>query len=178
MQVTYKPIPEQFRQNIPQGMRLLQRPEVEVLFVESLYCPNGHNLLVDSVRIHDEPSIKLDIEIRGQKGVVFLDSIWGSHTNLFTTLAQGIQADDAVEAYCPYCGVSLMVPKKCSDPSCSAPRQIELYLPGRRNRIILCPKLTCPHHELVVESISEQVLEIIDEINYFGAGQEDIFGGI
>ena len=178
MEVTYKKIPDQFRTNIPKGMRLLQRPEAEVLLVESLFCPKGHSLLVDSVRIHDEPSIKLNIEIRGQKGIVFLDSIWGSHANLFTTQPQGVGPDDEVKAFCPYCNAPLNLPQTCARPDCTTTTQIQLFLPGGRNHILICPQLTCPHHELIVEELPEPILEMIDEINYFGAGQEDIFGGI
>ncbi|AHC13836.1 hypothetical protein [Salinispira pacifica] len=178
MELTTKIIPDAFKKNIPQGMRLLWKQDIEVLLVESVYCPNGHNLLVDSVRIHDEPSIKLKIQVGGQEGLVFLDSIWGSHSNLFTFLGTGLSPDAKTEAYCPYCDAHLNVKRSCSNPACDSPDQIVLYLPGRKNEIQICPRVSCPHHELIIEEIEEPVLQELSDINYFGAGQEDVFGGI
>lgn len=178
MELTIRDIPHEFKQHIPMGMRLFTKHEKEVLLVESLFCPQGHNLLVDSVRIHDEPSIRLNIEIGEQKGVVFLDSFWGSHANLFSFMPMGLTGDAVVAATCPYCGVSLNVKRPCPDGECDSPDQIALYLPGRKNRIYVCPRVACPHHELVVDEIPDKVLEVISEINYFGTGQDEIFGGI
>lgn len=178
MELTIREIPNEFKINIPLGMRLFSKHEKEVLLVESLFCPNGHNLLVDSVRIHDEPSIRLNIKLGDQDGVVFLDSFWGSHANLFSFMPMGLTGDAVVEASCPYCGVSLNVKRPCPDEHCDSPEQIALYLPGRNNRIYACPRVACPHHELIVEEIRNDVLEVISEINYFGAGQDEIFGGI
>lgn len=178
MELTAKAIPDKFKQNIPKGMRLLWKQDLEVLLVESVFCPNGHNLLVDSVRIHDEPSIKMKIKIDEQEGLVFLDSIWGSHANLFTFLGHGLDANGKVDAYCPYCNAHLNVELACGDESCDSNEQIVLYLPGRKNKIQICPKISCPHHELIVEEVPLPVLQELSDINYFGAGQDDIFGGI
>ncbi len=180
MELRTKAIPDSFKQNIPKGMRLLWKQDVEVLLVESLFCPNGHNLLVDSVRIHDEPSIKLKIRIDDQPGYVFLDSIWGSHANLFTFMGHGLDPDAKVDAYCPYCDVHLNIAEGCADidSECRCDEQIVLFLPGKKNKIIICPRISCPHHELIVEEIPMPVLQELSDINYFGTGQEDIFGGI
>ncbi|WP_319560446.1 hypothetical protein [Marispirochaeta sp.] len=178
MELTIKEIPAAFKANIPQGMRLFTKHEKEVLLVESIFCPNGHNLLVDSVRIHDEPSIRLNIKLGNQNGVVFLDSFWGSHANLFSFLPTQIKANSAVEAHCPYCDILLNVKRPCENVDCDSQEQIALYLPGRNNRIYVCPKVACPHHMLVVEDIPHDILEAIDEINYFGTGQDEVFGGI
>lgn len=178
MELTIREIPAAFKANIPQGMRLFSKHGKEVLLVESLFCPNGHNLLVDSVRIHDEPSIRLNISLGEQKGVVFLDSFWGSHANLFSFLPTELEKNSAVEAHCPYCDVLLNVQRPCEEEGCDSKEQIALYLPGRNNHIYVCPKVACPHHLLVVEEMPAEVLEIISEINYFGTGQDEIFGGV
>ena len=178
MEFITKAIPDKFKQNIPHGMRLLQKQGMEVLLVESVFCPNGHNLLVDCVRIHDEPSIKMKIKVADHEGFVFLDSIWGSHANLFTFLGINLVPDAMVDAYCPYCGAHLNVSRECSSKSCDSSEQIILYLPGRTNRIQVCPRVSCPHHEFIIEDVSLPLLHELSEINYFGAGEDDVFGGI
>ena len=74
MKLTAQKIPEEFVRSIPRGFRLVQKQGCDFLLVESLFCPNGHNLIVDSVRIHDEASVKLKIVVNHQPGFVFCKS--------------------------------------------------------------------------------------------------------
>ena len=67
MKLTAKKIPEEFIRAIPRGFRLVNKKGHDYLLVESLFCPNGHNLIVDSVRIHGESSIKLQVVVNQQQ---------------------------------------------------------------------------------------------------------------
>ena len=62
----------------------MTRNEDDFLLVEAAFCPRGHSLIVDSVRIHDEASVKLKLIIGDESGFVFVDAFWGSHAKLFS----------------------------------------------------------------------------------------------
>ena len=102
MKLAAQKIPAKFIQAMPRGLRLVKKDGGDFLLVESAFCPKGHNLVVDSVRIHDEASIKLKITIRGESGLIYVDSFWGSHAKLFSFIPLLSGADEAfVGARCP-----------------------------------------------------------------------------
>jgi hypothetical protein len=174
LQVTH--IPHELRQTVPPGFRLEQRGEHEFLIVESIFCRHGHNLLVDSVSIHGEPSIKLDLKIGDDEGIVFVDAFWGSHAKLFSFLPKQFTDHTLVEAFCPVCGDSLTEEYTCSEPGCDSKRGIRLYLPGSDNTVHVCARLNCPGHHLDILDVPHEVIETISNINYFGFGVLDTFG--
>jgi hypothetical protein len=179
MKLNAKKIPERFVRDIPRGFRLIRKQGNDFLLVESVFCPNGHNLVVDSVRIHDEASIKLKVSVNQQSGILFVDSFWGSHTKLFSFLPQVTGKEPAyVQAACPYCDESMMEPYACAQKGCGSERSVRIMLPGGRNKIHVCAKLGCPGHVLDIEDLPQQVVRSVSVINYFGAGQDDLFGGI
>ncbi len=169
-------IPHELKQTVPPGFRLEQRGEFEYLIVESIFCKHGHNLLVDSVKIHGEPSIKLHITIGEQTGTVFVDAFWGSHAKLYSFLPAHFADTTVVEAFCPVCGESLMESYQCQQPDCDSDRGIILYLPGSENKVHVCARLDCPGHHLDIVDVPEEVVDTISAINYFGIGAFEIFG--
>ena len=177
MELKSNKIPEAFRTVIPRGMRLVHRNEQEFLLVESLFCPRGHNLLVDSVHIHGEPSIKLELVVNGQKGLVFLDAFWGSHAMLFSFLPQRGE-NTLLEGFCPYCHAPLMEEYECPVEGCGSHQGLALHLPSGSGKVIVCSRLGCPGHILDVSSIPHELSESISGINFFGAGTEELFGGL
>lgn len=179
MKLHAKKIPDRFIQAIPRGFRLVHKHDHDFLLVESIFCPNGHNLAVDSVRIHDEPSIKLKIEINGQSGVIFADPFWGSHSKLFSFVPRlaGKEAD-YVEASCPYCEVSLAEKYACTQKGCGSERSLLLHLPGGKNKIHVCARLGCPGHEMEIVDLPHGIVHSVSAINYFGEGSDDLFGNI
>jgi hypothetical protein len=179
MKVTAQKIPDEFIKAIPRGFRLVRKQDGDFLLIESLFCPNGHNLIVDSVRIHDEASIKLKIIVNNESGYVFVDAFWGSHAKLFSFIPQISGKEPAVaEAHCPYCDEIMMEHRACAQPGCGSEKGILLMLPGSRNKIHVCARLGCPGHVLELNDLPFELVQSVNTINYFGAGSEDMFGGI
>jgi hypothetical protein len=177
MKLAARKIPERFARSMPKGLRLVTKDGRDFLLVEAAFCPKGHNLVVDSVRIHDEASIKLKIGAGAKRGFVFVDAFWGSHSKLFSfiPLVAG-KAPLLVEAMCPYCNAVMIEPRACRHRGCGARQAIRILLPGGKNTIHVCARLGCPGHELDVVDLPRQVVRSVSGINYFGAGSEDPLG--
>ncbi|MCF7941307.1 MAG: hypothetical protein K9M84_06830 [Spirochaetia bacterium] len=169
-------IPHELRQTVPPGFRLEQRGDFEYLIVESIFCRHGHNLLVNSVKIHGEPAIKLHVKIGKSEGVIFVDAFWGSHAKLYSFLPEEVTPTTSVEAFCPVCGTSLMEEYTCREPECDSTRGIVLYLPGDGNTVHVCARLNCPGHHLNIIDVPDAVINTISAINYFGVGAFELFG--
>jgi hypothetical protein len=178
MKLVAQKIPDEFIRAIPGGFRLVRKQDNDFLLIESLFCPNGHNLIVDSVRIHDEASIKLKVVINGEPGIMFVDAFWGSHSKLFSFNPQGAGPEPAcVTAHCPYCDIPMMESHCCTQEGCKSQRSILLMLPGSKNRIHVCARLGCPGHDLEINDLPYDLIHSVNIINYFGASTEDPFGG-
>jgi hypothetical protein len=179
MKLAAKKIPEKFVRALPRGLRLVKKEGRDFLLVESAFCPKGHNLVVDSVRIHDEASIKLKIAIRDEIGFVYVDSFWGSHAKLFSFIPLLSGLDQLfVEAHCPYCDVPLVEEFTCRHRGCGSDRSIRILLPGGKNAIHVCARLGCPGHVLDVVDMPRSVVETVSGINFFGAGGDDVLGSM
>ncbi len=177
MKLTARRIPDEFIRAIPRGFRLVKREGRDFLLVESLFCPNGHNLVVDSVRIHDEASIKLKVVINNESGFIFVDAFWGSHAKLFSFIPKSAGREPVlVEPHCPYCDVSMMEDFACSQRGCGSGKSVLLMLPGGKDKIHVCARLGCPGHVLEIKDMSRQLIHSVNVINYFGAGGDDPSG--
>jgi hypothetical protein len=179
MKLSPRRIPEQFARAIPRGFRLVKRQGQDFLLVESVFCPKGHSLVVDSVRIHDEASVKLKVVVGGDAGFVFVDAFWGSHAKLFSFVPTLSAKEPAfADAYCPYCDAAMNERHPCAQKGCGSERSIRLGLPGTKNAIHVCARLGCPGHLLEIVDLPEQVVRSVSGINYFGAGGDDVLGSI
>ena len=179
MKLTAQQIPDEFIRVIPRGFRLVKKQGHDFLLVESLFCPNGHNLVVDSVRIHDEASIKLKVVINNESGFVFVDPFWGSHAKLFSFIPQ-ISGNEPVfaQTYCPYCDAGMMEHYACAQEGCGSEKSIALMLPGGKNLVHVCARLGCPGHVLDIRDMPHELVQSVNAINYFGAGPDDLFSDI
>jgi hypothetical protein len=179
MKLTANKIPDEFIKSIPKGFRLIKKEGYDFLLVDALFCPKGHNLIVDSVRIHDEASIKLKIVVDDDSGFLFVDAFWGSHAKLFSFIPKlSGKASAFAEAYCPYCDVPLIEPQPCAQKGCGSEKSILLKLPGGKNKIQVCARLGCPGHMLELNDMPEKIVRSVSTINYFGVGPDDLLGGI
>jgi hypothetical protein len=154
MKLSPRPIPARFARAIPRGFRLVKRQGHDFLLVESVFCPKGHNLVVDSVRIHDEASIKLKVVVGSESGLVFAEAHW------------------------PYCDVAMTEHHRCSLKGCGSEESILLVLPGGKNMIHVCARLGCPGHELEIADMPQEVVRSVSGINYFGAGSDEVLGSM
>ena len=179
MKLLTKTIPAKFSKTIPKGLRIIKRGNDDFLLVESLFCPRGHNLIVDSVRIHDEASIKLKVRINNDEGFVFIDPFWGSHAKLFSFIPRIEENKNVyVEAFCPYCNISIIEHHACTHKGCDSNQSILLLLPGSKNQIHVCARLGCPGHGLEIKDLPPALIETVSKINFFGAGAHDYFRDI
>ncbi len=179
MKLAAKKVPEKFVRAMPRGLRLVKKDACDFLLVESAFCPKGHNLVVDSVRIHGEASVKLKVTVRDSSGFVFVDSFWGSHAKLFSFIPLVSGPEPLfVEAYCPYCDAALAEEFSCRHKGCGSEKSIRLELPGGKNTIHVCARFGCPGHVLDIVDLPRSVVQTVSGINYFGAGSDDVFGGM
>lgn len=175
MKLTHKAIPAHFLQALPEGLKFIKKNQQGFLVVEKLFCPKGHDLMADVVRIHGEPSLKIRLKVGNSEGLVFIDAFWGGHAKLYNFIPDIVSAGSLVEAFCPICNASLVVEDKCQYEDCGSNRAIMFYLKGKINKIYVCAKLGCPGHRMEIKNVSHQVLDKVSEINYFGAQADDIF---
>jgi hypothetical protein len=172
-------IPEKFVKAIPRGLRLVKKGGRDFLLVEAAFCPKGHNLVVDSVRIHDEASIKLKITIHDETGFIYVDSFWGSHAKLFSFIPLPSGGDPAfVEAHCPYCDAAMVERYRCGQAGCGSDQSIRILLPGGKNAIHVCARLGCPGHVLHIVDMPRSIVQTVSGINYFGVGGDDVLGNL
>jgi hypothetical protein len=159
-------IPDRFAQAIPRGLRLVTKEGRDFLLVESAFCPRGHNLVVDSVRIHDEASIKLKVVVGSQTGFVFVDAFWGSHAKLFSFIPLVSGKEPAfADVHCPYCSTAMTEHHRCTQKGCGSEKSILLVLPGGKNAIHVCARLGCPGHLLDVVDMPHEVVRSVSGIN-------------
>ena len=169
MKLTHSTIPQEFLSNIPRGMKYVVRNGKDFLVVEQVFCPNGHSLMVDSVRLHGEPSISLTLRVGNTEGMIYLDSFWGSHDKLYNFVPDLAATDsEKNDVMCPVCSCSLVVKEAQTCRTCGSPKMFVMHLPGAQNKILACAKLGCPGHKIVAEDVSERFTAMVDDINYFG----------
>jgi len=175
MKLMHKAIPAQFLNTLPEGIKFVKKNQKDFLVVEKIYCPRGHDLMADVVRIHGEPSLRIQLKIGDSEGLVFIDAFWGGHGKLYNFIPDVASAGPIVKAFCPVCEADLVVKDKCPHEGCDSDRAIVFNLKGKTNKIYVCAKLGCPGHRMEIKNLSHQVLEKVSEINYFGAQADDIF---
>ena len=163
---------------LPDGLKFIHRHGKEFLVVEELYCPNGHSLMAERVRIHDEPSIEIAVSRPNGTGLIFIDAFWGSHAKLYSFLPAPSEDIVHFEAQCPVCGVSLTVERSCGRMECDSKQNFLFHLPGEHNFVYVCARLGCPEHSIVIGGIPHHLNKIVSDINYFGYGEEEQFKGI
>jgi hypothetical protein len=178
VELRHTKIPQRFVDQLPEGLKYLHRHGKEYLVVEQLYCAQGHSLMSQSVRIHDEPSIRLKVRVGGAEGLIFVDAYWGSHDKLYGFVPPTAESGPMAQAFCPTCDASLLVEEPCEREGCGSKSCILFHLPGTTNRIYVCARLGCPWHRMDISHMPQGIQRSVSEINYFGHGEEEAFQGI
>lgn len=169
MKLKHNVIPKEFLNHIPRGIKYVLRNGRDFLVVEQLFCPNGHSLMVDHVRLHGEPSICLELRIGDAQGLVYVDSFWGSHDKLYNFIPNLKDAGNRKnDVKCPACGCSLVTQMKKACKTCGSSKILAMHLPGSQNRILACAQLGCPWHRIVAGDIAPKYTAQVDDINFFG----------
>jgi hypothetical protein len=159
---------------IPEGIKFIKKHGKDFLVVEKIFCPKGHNLIVNTVCIHGEPSLKLRVEVGKSEGLVFVDAFWGGHAKLYNFIPDIKSAGPMSKVFCPECGADMIVEDKCRYKGCDSKKAILFRLPGENNKIYVCAKLGCPGHRMDIVDLNKRVSEEVSNINYFGTKADDI----
>jgi hypothetical protein len=178
MQLIHKSVPREFLELLPDGLKFIHRHGKEFLVVEELFCPAGHSLMAESVRIHEEPSIRITVERPNGTGLIFIDAFWGSHAKLFNFLPAPSEDLVHAKAHCPTCGVNLNVERPCGRMECDSAEHLLFHLPGENNFVYVCAKVGCPEHSIVAGGVPQHLNKLVSDINYFGYGEDEQFKGI
>lgn len=123
-------------------------------------CRHCHHSLMDNEHyLTDLPSIKLNIEVVGNRGVIWLCSIYGCYHHESDL---NIPENEIVEFYCPHCNKKLHTEELCE--SCQAPMvQFLLDMGGRVN---ICSRSGCKKHYVTFEDISDAINKFYKEYGY------------
>lgn len=133
----------------------------KVVVVEYVYCPNGHNLIWDYADFNGYPGIRLKVRKKNQQeGDVVLSPIFGDHTRV--SLGVKLTEGEAVNVFCPICGIEIPVLKECDKCKNGRIRVLSLSPKFDITRgIAFCDLVGCPNSYIVKsgELISEAYLE-------------------
>ena len=165
MKLAKQVVPVEFLENLPEGLKVINRKGQNYVIVEDLRCPSNHSLMSKTVKIHGEAAIHVKVEGGNTKGDMYLSPYWGMHSKLYDFMFEE-KGNIAIKATCPVCDASLMAPNECCDKNCESKEQVEFLLPDNKNKITSCGTWNCPEHEMSVTNIPAEVAEQLKNINY------------
>jgi hypothetical protein len=114
------------------------------------------NVLVDN-----EPSIRLDVNHSGQKGIIHLSSIYGSY-NYSCTI--DIPKDEIASFFCPHCKKGVNTDVECL--SCGA-SMVPFYL-DMGGKVSICARSGCKNHHVEFEDLSQALKKLYQEYGFRG----------
>jgi len=129
-------------------------------------CPHCKKSLMDYTQyLNGKPSIKLHIELAGNKGVINLCSTYGCYEKLSNVeLMEG----EIAKLLCPNCKKELPGTDICDD--CEAPI-IEFDL-DKGGKVHVCSRIGCKKHYVSFEDIYDTLSSFYSNYNY-GARDAD-----
>jgi hypothetical protein len=134
-------------------------PKVVSLTVKCPHC--DASFMEEGQLLNNKPSIKLLIHTPiGQKGFIWLSSIYGDYT--FTSEFQ-IKEGEICDFYCPQCKESLYR-KKIECDVCSAP--IVSLNCSMGGRVSICSRSGCKNHYVVFEDLDTTIRKFYDDYGY------------
>ncbi len=112
-------------------------------------CPNCKTSLIDKKTLIDgNPSIKVNIETRKEKGTLHLSSIYESY-NIRCNIE--LPDNDIVKIYCPHCLAEILSNIECED--CQA--EMIPFLLDVGGKVSICSRVGCKNHFLEIDNLSE-----------------------
>lgn len=129
-----------------------------------LKCPNcGQSLMDKEHPIDNEPGIKLQVECEGNKGTIWLSSIYGSY-NYKSDIE--LPKDIIATFTCPHCDDAIVSESKCL--SCDAP-MVPFYL-DMGGKVSICSRSGCKNHFVEFDDLSVALKRLYQEYGYAGKG--------
>lgn len=120
-------------------------------------CPHCRKALMDDeVKLHDHPSIKLNIVTPDERGVIYLCSIFECYDHE-TDIE--LKKGTVVDVYCPKCNKELLINEECN--VCGAPMvSFVLRVGGRVN---ICSRYGCSNHYVAFQDLSSELSKFYHE---------------
>ena len=124
-------------------------------------CPKCKKSLMDPYHpFHGKPSMSLNIEVNGEKGIQRLCSYYGCYDQEITIK---IPDQEVVKYFCPSCNEELISTNHCEE--CDAP-MIPLSM-EKGGRIYFCSRRGCKAHYLHFDNVSDGLRKLYNEFGYF-----------
>ncbi|MBM3437116.1 MAG: hypothetical protein FJY07_12980 [Bacteroidetes bacterium] len=125
-------------------------------------CPHcGKSFMDEEIKLHDVPSIKLNIETTSNRGTIRLCSIYGCYDHLCDF---NLKEGEIAKFYCPYCNKELTSNMECEAPNCNAPMiPFTLELGGK---VFICSRRGCENHFVAFEDLSTEVRKFYHEYGF------------
>lgn len=117
----------------------------------SVKCPHcGKSLMDDEELLNGKSSIKLNIQTKESRGVIYLCSYYECYDyNTDVSLTE----KEVVEFTCPHCNKELNTKEECQ--VCQAPMVSLLLLTG--GKVSLCSRTGCSNHYVAFEDLSVEL---------------------
>ncbi len=129
-----------------------------------LKCPKcGKSLMEHEQKIDNEPSIMLNIECKGEKGTIWLSSIYGSY-NFKSTI--DLPKDEIAHFYCPHCEEEITSNTECM--TCGAP-MAPFYL-DMGGKVSICSRSGCKGHFVEFDDLSVALKKLYQEYGFGAKG--------
>ncbi len=110
--------------------------------------------------IHNKPSVKLEIKLGEETGVINLCSYYGC-TDHSSTL--DIKEGDVYQFFCPHCKEELISDHQCRD--CNAP--MIPFTMDKGGLLHMCSRRGCNSHFMNFLNVSDALRKMYNEFGYF-----------
>lgn len=120
-------------------------------------CPHCRkSLMDDEVKLHDNASIKLNVQTPDERGTINLCSVYEcfDHVSDIT-----IKKDTIVDFSCPICNKELLIKEECR--ICDAPMVSFVLLSG--GRVSFCSRSGCSNHYIAFKDLSTELSKFYAE---------------
>ena len=123
-------------------------------------CPHCMKSLMDQEHlIVEKPSIKLNIEMGDNRGIIRLCSIYGCYEHESDI---DLPKGEVARIFCPHCNKEMISEEKCD--VCEA-HMIPLIL-EMGGRVSICSRSGCTKHYVAFEDLSDAIRKFYKEYGY------------
>lgn len=120
-------------------------------------CPHCRKSLMDEeVKLHDYPSIKINIVTPEERGTIHLCSIYECYDHQVDV---ELKKGTVVDFYCPKCNKELLVNEECG--VCGAPMVAFVLRVG--GRVSICSRNGCANHYIAFQDLSAELSKFYHE---------------
>lgn len=126
----------------------------------NLHCPKCDKSLMDAYKqIDGHPSIRLNIEINGEKGLIRLSSLYGSYNYLCSI---STPEGEVATFSCPSCGVDLATEYACNE--CQAP--LVEFKVSKGGKAVICSRGGCNNHNVGYKDLASTLNQFYKQHPY------------